>query len=54
MDILASIFVDPFLQMASNPVFLLKVIWEGLVAGMLYALIALGFARETYQSRLLA
>jgi branched-chain amino acid transport system permease protein len=29
--------------MASNPVFLIKVIWEGLVAGMLYALIALGF-----------
>jgi branched-chain amino acid transport system permease protein len=40
---LASIFVDPFVQMASNPVFLIKVIWEGLVAGMLYALIALGF-----------
>jgi len=29
--------------MAANPVFLVKVIWEGLVAGMLYALIALGF-----------
>src|SRR6476469_10371815 len=43
MDVLANIFVDPFVQMASNPVFLLKVIWEGLVAGMLYALIALGF-----------
>jgi branched-chain amino acid transport system permease protein len=43
VDILAAIFVDPFVQMASNPVFLIKVIWEGLVAGMLYALIALGF-----------
>jgi branched-chain amino acid transport system permease protein len=43
VDILADIFVDPFVQMASNPVFLIKVIWEGLVAGMLYALIALGF-----------
>src|SRR5262245_10677914 len=40
---LADIFVDPFVQMASNPVFLIKVIWEGLVSGMLYALIALGF-----------
>jgi branched-chain amino acid transport system permease protein len=43
MDTLAEIFLDPFLQMASNPVFFIKVIWEGLVAGMLYALIALGF-----------
>jgi branched-chain amino acid transport system permease protein len=43
VDTLANIFVDPFVQMASNPVFLIKVIWEGLVAGMLYALIALGF-----------
>ena len=43
MHTLASIFVDPFVQMASNPVFLIKVIWEGLVAGILYALIALGF-----------
>jgi branched-chain amino acid transport system permease protein len=43
MDMLADIFIDPFVQMASNPVFLIKVIWEGLVAGMLYALIALGF-----------
>jgi branched-chain amino acid transport system permease protein len=30
-------------QMADRPVFLLKVVWEGLVAGILYALIALGF-----------
>ncbi len=43
MDTLADIFVNPFAQMAANPVFLVKVIWEGLVAGMLYALIALGF-----------
>ena len=43
MDILYSIFVDPFVQMAVRPVFLLKVLWEGLVSGILYALIALGF-----------
>jgi branched-chain amino acid transport system permease protein len=43
VDTLADIFVSPFMQMAANPVFLVKVIWEGLVAGMLYALIALGF-----------
>jgi branched-chain amino acid transport system permease protein len=43
VDTLADIFISPFMQMAANPVFLVKVIWEGLVAGMLYALIALGF-----------
>ena len=43
MDILYAIFVDPFVQMADRPVFLVKVIWEGLVSGILYALIALGF-----------
>ena len=43
MDLLHLIFIAPFGQMAANPVFLLKVIWEGLVGGMLYALIALGF-----------
>ena len=40
---LHQIFVDPFLQMADMPDFLLQVIWEGFVAGVLYALIALGF-----------
>ncbi len=43
MDILYAILVDPFVQMVTNPVFFLKVVWEGLVAGILYALIALGF-----------
>jgi branched-chain amino acid transport system permease protein len=43
MDLLYDIFVNPFVMMADRPVFLLKVIWEGLVAGVLYALIALGF-----------
>jgi branched-chain amino acid transport system permease protein len=43
MDALYYILVDPFVQMASAPDFLLQVLWEGLVAGVLYALIALGF-----------
>lgn len=43
MDILYSIFVEPFVMMAGRPVFLLRVVWEGLVSGILYALIALGF-----------
>src|SRR5688500_14193934 len=43
MDILHSVFIDPFVQMAARPVFFLRVLWEGLVSGILYALIALGF-----------
>ncbi len=43
MDLLASIFVDPFLRMAANPTFLTQVVWEGFVSGILYALVALGF-----------
>jgi branched-chain amino acid transport system permease protein len=43
MDILYQVFVDPFAQMGSAPDLLIQVIWEGFVAGILYALIALGF-----------
>jgi len=43
MQSLRAIFVDPFLQMAAMPDFLLQVLWEGFVGGILYALIALGF-----------
>ena len=43
MDPLYAVFVDPFVQMAALPDFLLQVLWEGLVSGILYALIALGF-----------
>ena len=43
MELLHAIFVDPFLQMAGAPDFLLQVLWEGFVGGILYALIALGF-----------
>ncbi len=38
-----AVFVDPFLQMAGAPDLLLQTLWEGLVAGILYALTALGF-----------
>ena len=43
MDILYKIFIDPFVQMGGAPDLLLQTLWEGLVGGMLYALIALGF-----------
>jgi branched-chain amino acid transport system permease protein len=43
MDILYSILIDPFVQMAQAPDLLAQTLWEGLVGGMLYALIALGF-----------
>ncbi|ADZ69263.1 branched-chain amino acid ABC transporter permease [Polymorphum gilvum] len=37
------IIIDPFVQMVEQPDFLLQVLWEGFVSGILYALIALGF-----------
>ena len=43
MNLLYKIFLDPFVQMAAAPDLLAQTLWEGLVAGMLYALIALGF-----------
>ena len=43
MDLLYKIFVDPFVQMAQAPDLLVQTLWEGLVSGVLYALIALGF-----------
>ena len=43
MDVLHQVVVDPFVQMAAQPDFLIQVLWEGFVAGILYALIALGF-----------
>ncbi len=43
MELLYNIFADPFVQMAAMPDFLLQVLWEGFVAGTLYALIALGY-----------
>ena len=43
MSFLYSIFVDPFVQMIGAPDLLVQTLWEGLVGGVLYALIALGF-----------
>src|SRR5205085_6120282 len=43
MDLLYNIFIDPFMQMGQAPDLLVQTLWEGLVAGVLYALIALGF-----------
>jgi len=40
---LYKIFIDPFQQMVSAPDLLVQTVWEGLVSGVLYALIALGF-----------
>jgi branched-chain amino acid transport system permease protein len=43
VDILYKIFVDPFVQMGASPDLLVQTLWEGLVGGVLYSLIALGF-----------
>ena len=43
MDILYNVFVDPFVQMATDPLFLLEATVSGLMAGVMYALVALGF-----------
>src|SRR5918912_1285417 len=43
MNLLHKIFVDPFVQMGTAPDLLQQTLWEGLVSGVLYALIALGF-----------
>ena len=43
MELLEAIFISPFVEMFSAPDFLIQVLWEGFVAGVLYALIALGF-----------
>jgi branched-chain amino acid transport system permease protein len=43
MHILYQILIDPFVQMGSTPDLLVQTLWEGLVSGVLYSLIALGF-----------
>ena len=49
---LEDIFIKPFADMISAPDFLLQVLWEGLVSGVLYALIALGFVLIFRSSRI--
>jgi len=43
MDLLYKLFLDPFVQMRAAPDLLVQTLWEGLVPGVLCALIALGF-----------
>ena len=43
MELLYKIFIDPFVQMGTAPDLLVQTLWEGLVGGVLYSLIALGF-----------
>ncbi|MGE0340840.1 MAG: branched-chain amino acid ABC transporter permease [Xanthobacteraceae bacterium] len=43
MEILYKVLIDPFVQMGAAPDLLVQTLWEGLVAGVLYSLIALGF-----------
>ena len=40
---LSEIFVEPFVLMRELPDLFVQTLWEGLVAGVLYALVALGF-----------
>jgi len=43
MDLLNTLFVAPFLDMADSPVFLAEVVIGGLLTGVMYSLVALGF-----------
>ena len=52
MDLLRDIFVNPFVEMAAMPDLFLQTLWEGLVSGVLYALIALGFVLIFRSSRI--
>jgi branched-chain amino acid transport system permease protein len=49
---LEQIFIVPFVDMVEAPDFLMQVLWEGLVSGILYALIALGFVLIFRSSRI--
>ena len=49
---LNDIFIKPFVDMFEAPDFLLQVLWEGLVSGILYALIALGVVLIFRSSRI--
>lgn len=43
MDVITAIFVTPFANMWGNPEFVLEVVIGGLLAGVMYSLVALGF-----------
>src|SRR6266704_217909 len=46
MELLYAIFVGPFNDMAGSPRFLVEVLIGGVAAGLMYSLVALGFAIE--------
>jgi branched-chain amino acid transport system permease protein len=52
METAYSIVIKPFSDMVTAPDFLMQVIWEGIVSGTLYALIALGFVLIYKSSRI--
>ena len=43
MQLLHAVFVAPFVDMASQPLFLVEVVLGGIAAGLMYSLVALGF-----------
>src|SRR5215471_18830138 len=43
MDLLAAAFVTPFASMWDNPEFVVEVVIGGLLSGVMYSLVALGF-----------
>jgi branched-chain amino acid transport system permease protein len=43
MDFLAAVFVMPFANMWNNPEFVIEVVIGGLLSGVMYSLVALGF-----------
>ena len=43
MEVLNAVFVAPFLDMADSPAFFFEVVIGGLMSGVMYSLVALGF-----------
>ena len=43
MEILGMFFVTPFVEIADSPVFFAEVVLNGLLTGVMYSLVALGF-----------
>ena len=43
MDLVNVLFIAPFVDMADSPVFLAEVVIGGLLTGVMYSLVALGF-----------
>ena len=43
LELLAAFFVKPFVTMAGSPLFFVQVVLGGIMAGVMYALVALGF-----------